>query len=349
MQYSQLGTTDIKVSRVCLGTMTWGQQNTESEAWEQLDYAFGQGVNFIDTAELYPVPRKEETQGRTEEFIGSWLRDRGGRDKVVLATKVMGRSDGSWFRPFTETTRLNREQITYAVEQSLKRLGTDYIDLYQLHWPDRPLNLFADSRGYKHIDSEDEISLDETLAVLDDLVKEGKIRHVGLSNETPWGTMKALHYAETKNLPRVNSVQNAYNLLNRLYEQGLAEVSIRENVSCLPYSPMAGGTLSGKYLGGALPDGSRRQLFTGFTDRYQKDAVDDAVAAYKTFAEEQGLSLVQLALKFVDTRSFVTASIIGATTMAQLKQNIAAFETSWTEELEQGVTRIYEKYPDPAP
>ena len=349
MQFSQFGITDIKVSRICLGTMTWGEQNTEQEAWEQLDYATGKGVNFIDTAELYPVPRREETQGRTEEYIGNWMEARGNRDKIVLATKVMGRSDMPWFRPFTDITRLNREQITYALEQSLKRLKTDYVDLYQLHWPDRPINLFDQSRGYKHIEDDDAVPLEETLGVLDDLVREGKIREVGLSNETPWATMKCLHHAETRGLPRVQSVQNAYNLLNRLYEHGLAEVSHREGVACLPYSPLGGGTLSGKYLGGALPEGSRRQLFGRFTDRYQKVNTDDAVAAYKALAEEHGLSLVQMALKFVDSRDFVTSTIIGATTMAQLEENMAAFEVEWTEELEQGVSRIFEKYPNPAP
>ena len=349
MHYSQLGTTDIKVSRVCLGTMTWGEQNTEAEAWEQLDYATGNGVNFIDTAELYPVPRREETLGLTETYIGNWMEARGNRDKLVLATKVLGRSDASWFRPFADITRLNREQITYALEQSLKRLKTDYVDLYQLHWPDRPINLFDASRGYKHIEDEDVVPLEETLGVLKDLVREGKIRHIGLSNETPWGTMKCLHYSETRDLPRVQSVQNAYNLLNRLYEHGLAEVSHREGVACLPYSPLGGGTLSGKYLGGALPEGSRRQLFGGFTNRYQKVNVEEAVTAYKALAEDHGLSLVQLAQKFVDSRDFVTSSIIGATTMDQLKENIAAFELEWSDELEQGVNGIFEKYPNPAP
>ncbi|WP_417624482.1 aldo/keto reductase [Paremcibacter congregatus] len=349
MRYENLGRSNIKVSNICLGTMTWGQQNTEAEAWEQMDYAVASGINFFDTAELYPVPRKAETQGLTEAYIGSWLEARGGRDKVILGTKVVGRGDGDWFRPFSDTTRLNREQITYALEQSLRRLKTDYVDLYQLHWPDRPINLFADSRGYVHREAPDSIPLEETLQVLGDLVTQGKIRHVGVSNETSWGVMKALHHSETAKLPRVQSVQNAYNLLNRLYEQGLAEISAREGVSLLAYSPLGGGALSGKYLGGALPTGSRQQLFPGFASRYQGTAVEQAIGKYKRLAEDHGLTVVQLAQKFVDSRPFVTSSIIGATTLSQLQENIAAFEVPWTPELETGVNRIHLENPDPAP
>ncbi|PCI32920.1 MAG: aldo/keto reductase [Alphaproteobacteria bacterium] len=349
MRYNKLGRTDIRVSNICLGTMTWGEQNSQAEAREQMDYAVDQGVNFFDTAELYPVPRKRETFGRTEEFMGNWFSARGGRDKIILGTKVVGRSDADWFRQHANITRLNRQQICEALDNSLRRLKTDYIDLYQLHWPDRPMNLFSGSRGYDHHDAADSIPLAETLEVLDDLVKEGKIRHVGLSNETAWGVMKCLHHGEQENLPRVQSIQNAYNLLNRLFEQDLAEVSLREQVSLLAYSPLGGGSLSGKYLDGQLPIGSRQQLFPGFADRYTKPGVEQAILKYRALAAENGLTLVQLALKFIDSRPFVTSSIIGATTMDQLRENIAAFEVTWNDELEQAVTEIHLENPDPAP
>ena len=241
MRYNKLGRTDIKVSNICLGTMSWGEQNSQAEAWAQMDYAVGEGINFFDTAELYPVPRKQETSGLTEEYMGNWFAARGGRDKIILGTKVMGRSDADWFRKNGNTTRLNRQQICEALDNSLRRLKTDYIDLYQLHWPDRPMNLFSESRGYVHNDAVDSIPLGETLAVLDDLITQGKIRHVGLSNETAWGVMKCLNHAEQDGLPRVQSIQNAYNLLNRLFEQGLTEISLREEVSLLVYSPLGGG------------------------------------------------------------------------------------------------------------
>lgn len=349
MRYNRLGRTDIAVSNICLGTMTWGEQNSAQDARDQMDYAVDQGINFIDTAELYPVPRRKETFGRTEGYIGNWMAERGGRDKIILATKVVGRSGDDWFRTNANITRLNREQITEALEQSLKRLKTDYVDLYQLHWPDRPLNIFADSRGYVHNDQDDTIPLAETLEVLDDLIKQGKIRHVGLSNETAWGTMKSLHHAEQDDLPRVQSVQNAYNMLNRLFEQDLAEVSLREDVSLLAYSPIAGGALSGKYLDGKLPEGSRLQLFPEFSGRTRKPGVDTAIAKYLSLAEEMGLTLIQLAHKFVDSRPFVTSSIIGATTMDQLRENIAAFDGEWNDGLEQAVTEIHLENPDPAP
>lgn len=349
MRYNRLGRTDLKVSNICLGTMTWGEQNSEQDAAEQMDYAVEQGINFFDTAELYPVPRSRETSGRSEEYIGNWMAARGGRDKIILGTKVIGRSRDDWFRTNANVTRLNREQITEALEKSLRRLKTDYVDLYQLHWPDRPINLFSNSRGYVHNDQADIIPLSETLAVLNDLVQQGKIRHVGLSNETPWGVMKCLHHAEQENIPRVQSVQNAYNLLNRLFEQGLSEVSLREDVSLLVYSPIAGGALSGKYLGGKLPVGSRQQLFPAFADRYRKPAVSPAIRKYLSLAEDRGITLLQLAQKFVDSRPFVTSSIIGATSMDQLRENIAAFDMDWDDDLEQGVTEIHLENPDPAP
>jgi len=349
MRYNKLGRTDVTISNICLGSMTWGEQNSEQEAWDQMDYAAGKGINFIDTAELYPVPRKRETFGRTEEYIGTWLQERGGRDKIILGTKVVGRSDADWFRANASITRLNRQQITEALEQSLKRLKTDYVDLYQLHWPDRPLNIFSDSRGYVHNDQDDIIPLSETLAVLGDLVKQGKIRHIGLSNETAWGTMKCLHHAEQSDVPRVQSIQNAYNLMNRLFEQDLAEVSLREEASLLAYSPIGGGALSGKYLKGALPQGSRHHLFPDFSTRYTGSSAVAAIEKYSALAADMGVTLTQLAHKFVDSRPFVASSIIGATTMAQLSENIAAFDLDWTDELEQAVNDIHLQNPDPAP
>ncbi|MBL4802330.1 MAG: aldo/keto reductase [Emcibacter sp.] len=349
MRYNKLGRTDLKVSNICLGTMTWGEQNTEQDAGAQMDYAVDQGINFFDTAELYPVPRRKETFGFTEQYIGNWMAARGGRDKIILGTKIVGRSGMDWFRSSANITRLNREQITEALEQSLRRLKTDYVDLYQLHWPDRPLNLFSDSRGYVHDDQTEVIPLAETLGVLDDLVRQGKIRHVGLSNETAWGVMKCLNHGEQDGVPKIQSIQNAYNLLNRLFEQGLSEVSLREDVSLLAYSPIAGGALSGKYLDGKLPMGSRQQLYPDFADRYRKPGVEAAIEKYRTLAQNNGITLLQLAQKFVDSRPFVGSSIIGATTMDQLKENIAAFDVNWSEDLEQGVNEIHLQNPDPAP
>ena len=253
MEYRKLGNTDIDVSVICLGTMTWGEQNTMEEGHEQMDYALDQGVNFFDAAELYPIPPKAETQGRTEECIGSWFKKTGNREKVILATKVAGRSPMNWFRG--DGTKLDRENIEAAIDASLDRLQTDYIDLYQLHWPDRPMSMFGSGGiGYKHIESES-ISINETLKVLSDLVASGKIRYVGLSNETPWGLSEFLKYSEMNNLPRVVSVQNAYNFLNRTYEQGMSEYFHRSQVGLLAYSPLAQGYLTGKYIDGARPEG----------------------------------------------------------------------------------------------
>jgi len=349
MKFNKLGKSGLKVSNICLGTMTWGEQNSEAEAWEQMDYAAEKGINFFDTAELYPVPRRRETQGLTEEYLGNWMAERGNRDDLIIASKVCGRADADWFRPDGMLTRLNKQQITYAVEQSLGRLKTDYIDLYQLHWPDRPINLFNQSRGYTHVQTDDVIALEETLMALDDLVQAGKIRHVGQSNETAWGMMKCLHLAESRDLPRMETVQNAYNLLNRLYEQDLAEVSLREDVALLAYSPLGGGSLSGKYIGGSLPDGSRQKLFPEFGTRYTTTGALVAIEKYHALAAAFDISPVALALKFVDSRAFVGSTIIGATTMDQLAADIAAFDLQWTDELEEAVNKIHLENPDPAP
>jgi len=263
VEYRKLGRTDISVSPICLGTMTWGEQNTEAEGHAQLNYALDRGINFIDTAESYSIPPRAETQGSTERIIGSWLKARGTRDKVILATKVAGRSDRSWLRPNSGGPRLDRENINYAIEHSLKRLQTDYVDLYQLHWPDRALPLFAagtttyQARSHS---SEAEVPIEETLEALRDLVKTGKVRHIGLSNETAWGTSRFIQGWDKGHGPRVVSIQNAYNLLNRTFEIGLAEIAVRENVGLLAYSPLAQGYLTGKYQGGARPPGTRSNL-----------------------------------------------------------------------------------------
>ncbi len=347
MEYRKLGRTGLDVSVICLGTMTWGEQNTEAEAHEQMDYALDQGVNFIDTAELYPVPPKEETQGRTEEYIGTWLKARGNRDKVVLATKVVGKSDATYFRGTGEISRLNATDITDAVDKSLKRLQTDYIDLYQIHWPERSTNFFG-KLGYNHVEDENPIELQETLEALGDLVKSGKIRNVGLSNESAWGTMKYLELSDKLGLPRMASVQNPYNLLNRSYEVGLAEVSIREECGLLAYSPLAMGMLSGKYLGGQMPEGSRFSLFNRF-QRYTTDAAYKMTEKYVALAKENGLDPSQMALAFINSRRFVTSNIIGATTMGQLKTNIGSIDIELSEDILKSIEDIHSEHPYPCP
>ncbi len=336
------------MSEVCLGTMTWGQQNTEAQAHEQLDYALAQGINFIDTAEMYPVPPRAETQGRTEAYIGSWLAARGRRDDVVIATKVAGPADRNgigYIRP--APVRLDKRNIREAIEGSLRRLRTDYIDLYQLHWPDRRAPLFGQT-DYVHTPADDEVPIEDTLAALAELVAEGKVRAIGLSNETAWGTMRFLHLAETLGLPRVASIQNAYSLVNRTFESGLSEVALREDAGLLPYSPLGGGTLSGKYLGGAKPPGARMTLFTRFT-RYDSPQGQRAIAAYVALAREHGWDPSQMALAFCAMRSFVTSTIIGATTMEQLKSDIAAFDLQPSTELLAGIEAIHKESPNPCP
>lgn len=347
MQYSELGRTGLKVSRICLGTMTFGQQNTEAEGHAQLDYAQGAGVNFFDMAELYPVPARAETSGATEAIVGSWLKARGRRDDVVIASKVVGRSAMTWFRQDGAQSRLTKAQILEAIEGSLRRLGTDYIDLYQLHWPDRAIRLWGGMTFDDYAD--DYAAFEDTLDVLQGLVTAGKVRHVGVSNETPWGVMKFLKASEAGGAPRMVSIQNAYSLVNRTFEWGLAEIALREQVGLLAYSSLGQGYLSGKYRHGALPPKSRKAEFPQFLKRYEGPRAEEAINAYVDLAHHLGLEPAALALKFVDSRPFVTATIIGATSLDQLKANMAAFELTWTAELEAAVTALHEIQPNPCP
>lgn len=349
MDFRALGRTDIKVSLICLGTMTWGEQNTEADAHAQLDYALDRGINFIDAAEMYPVPPRAETQGRTERHIGTWLKARGNRDKVVIATKVAGRGGGprgdfAWLRNDGQPPNLSRAQIMEAVDKSLARLQTDYIDLYQTHWPDRSTNNFGKAE-YKYAE-EETVAIAETVAALTDLVKAGKIRSFGVSNETPWGVAEHLRVAGSKGLEYVASIQNPYSLLNRWYEVGLAEFAHRESVGLLAYSPLAMGVLSGKYLGGAKPPGARLTLFSRFT-RYSNPQVERATERYVALARQNGLDPAQMALAYVNTRPFVTANIIGATTMEQLKADIDSIDVKLSQEVLDGIEAIHRDQPNP--
>jgi aryl-alcohol dehydrogenase-like predicted oxidoreductase len=331
MEYRRLGRTDLKVSLICLGTMTWGQQNTEADGHAQMDYALDQGVNFFDTAELYSIPPRAETQGSTERIIGSWFKSRGARDKVILATKVAGRSENTWFRDDGSPAELSRPQIEEAVDKSLKRLQTDYIDLYQIHWPDRPMPWGSNPTVYQHQEG-DSHPIAETVEIMTDLVKAGKIRHFGLSNESAWGTMTFLKHAEAKGMARVQSIQNAYSLLNRTYEVALAEVSLREQVSLLAYSPLAQGST----------------LFNR-GQRYENPTAEAAIRKYLALARELGLDPAQMALAFVNSRPFVTSTIIGATRMEQLKTDIASVEVTITPELEKRINAIHVEHCNPCP
>lgn len=346
MQYRKLGRTDIDVSMICLGTMTWGEQNSETEAHQQLDMALDTGVNFIDTAEMYPVPPKQETYSLTEQYIGNWLKQRQNRDKVILATKVAGKAD--WL-PYLRDGKncFNRENIEAALNDSLKRLQTDYIDLYQLHWPDRKTNFFG-RLGFSYDPDDDPVPIEETLQVLADIVKSGKVRYIGLSNETPWGVMRFLHLAETLNLPRIVSVQNPYNLLNRSYEVGLSEISHREDCGLLAYSPLAFGALSGKYLHGAKPEGARLTLFERF-DRYSNPQALRAIEAYVNLARESALDAAQMALAYVNCRPFVTSNIIGATNLQQLRSNLDSIHISLSDDVLEKIEQIHTEIPNPSP
>lgn len=346
MEKRQLGNSGIEVSAIALGTMTWGEQNSEAEAFEQIRVAREAGVNFIDTAEMYPVPPIARTYGETERIIGNYFARFGGRADWVLASKVAGPHRIEHIR--NGSTRLNRANITAALDASLERLKTDYLDLYQLHWPDRQTNFFG-QLGYVHDAADnDAVAIEDTLEVLADLVASGKVRQVGLSNETPWGVHRFLHLAETRGWPRVVSIQNPYSLLNRSYEVGLAEISIREKVGLLAYSPLAFGVLSGKYLNGERPANSRLALFDRF-QRYNNPEVERATEAYVALAREHGVDPTQLALAYVTSRPFVTSNIIGATNLDQLASNLASVELKLTDELLAGIEAIHVRQPNPAP
>lgn len=345
MQYDTLGPTGLQVSKICLGTMTFGEQNTEAEGHEQLDYALDQGINFIDTAEMYSVPGRKETQGSTERIIGTWIQKRNNRDKFILATKVTGPSGMTWIR---NPLRFTRDQILAAIEGSLQRLQTDYVDLYQLHWPERKTNFFG-KRSFVYDPSDEwEDNFLDILRTLDEIRQAGKIRHFGISNETAWGTMHYLHLADKYNLPRCVSVQNPYNLLNRTYEVGLAEISIREKCGLLAYSPLAFGLLSNKYHEGTDSDRDRLNRFKQLS-RYNHETARSAASAYYQLAKNNGMSLAQMALAYVNTRPFVTSNIIGATTMEQLKENIDSINLHLSEEVLSEIEAIQNRIPNPAP
>mgnify|MGYP001372840267 FL=1 len=345
MKYTTILHTDIQVSKICLGTMTWGNQNTQNEGFEQMDYALEKGVNFFDTAELYPVPANAETYADTERIIGNWFEQRKNRDKVVLATKIAG--PGA-YTAHIRTTGFTPDSIREALEGSLIRLKTDYIDLYQLHWPERNANFFGKRDYAADADEQWAVNFQEILKTLEGFIKEGKIRHIGLSNETPWGAMKYLALAEHKNLPQMKTIQNPYSLLNRTFEVGNAEVSHREHLGLLAYSPLAFGVLSGKYRGGKLPEKSRLKLFPRMA-RYSSKEATAATEAYATIAAKHNLTLTQLSLAFVTDRPFVTSNIIGATTMEQLAENIATADVTLSADILAEIDAVHNRIPNPAP
>ncbi len=345
MKFKKLGVTDLNVSLICLGTMTWGTQNTEKEAYEQMDYSLERGVNFFDTAELYSVPPDAKSYGKTEVMIGNWFEKRKNRDKIILASKVAG-PGCDWIR--NGENNFNEKNIGKAIEGSLRRLKTDYIDLYQLHWPERSTNCFG-RREYVHREDERNWNdFESILNALEKYTKSGKIRYIGLSNETPYGLSKYLELSKNKNLPRVMSVQNPYSLVNRTYEVGMSEISIREKCGLLVYYPLAAGALSGKYRNGQMPKNARMTLFKGW-ERMINPLAMKAYDEYYNLAKEYNLSMVQLAQAFVNSRPFVTSNIIGATTMEQLKENINSIDIELTDEIMKKINLIHNNNPNPSP
>jgi len=346
MQFRKLGRTDLNVSALCLGTMTWGEQNTEADAFAQLERAKQAGINFIDTAEMYPVPPRAETYASTERIIGNWFARRGDRADWILASKVAGPGNGITHIRDGQL-KFNRQHLVAALDASLQRLQTDWIDLYQLHWPERPTNFFG-KLGYEHVQNELDTPFEETLEVLDEQVKAGKIRHIGLSNETPWGTMKLLQLAQSRGWPRAVSIQNPYNLLNRSFEVGLAEVAIREQCGLLAYSPLAFGMLSGKFENGARPANARLTLFSRFS-RYANPQSVAACSRYVGIARDHGLDPAQMALAFVTQQPFVTSNIIGATSLEQLDSNLASLDLVLGEDVIEAIAAVHRDHPNPAP
>lgn len=346
MNYIKLPNSNLNVSKICLGTMTFGNQNTESEAHSQLDYAVERGINFLDTAEMYPIGGNAQIFGSTERFIGSWLAKIGAskREKLVIATKIAGPNRGLDY--IRQPLDFSKKSITDAVELSLKNLQTDYIDLYQMHWPERVMNMFG-KRGLTKIDANWQENFFEVLTIFDGLIKEGKIKHIGVSNENPYGVMKYLNESEKHHLPRIVSIQNPYSLLNRLFEVGLSEIAMRENVGLLAYSPLGFGFLTGKHLNGIQPD-SRLGLFPNFI-RYTNENCFTAIQFYKKLADDNGLTLTEMALAFVNQQDFVASTIIGATNLEQLKENIDAFEITLPDDVVNQINAIQEIVPNPAP
>ncbi|WP_053992701.1 aldo/keto reductase [Mangrovimonas sp. TPBH4] len=345
MIYTTLPHTDIKVSKICLGTMTWGNQNTQEEGFAQMDMALDKGINFFDTAEMYPVPASPETQGSTSTIIGNWLKERGNRDKVIIASKIVGRP--SDYTAHIRTTGLQGDSIQEALNTELKRLQTDYIDLYQIHWPERETNTFG-TRDYKHNPNDAwEDNFKEVLHKLDLQIKAGKIRHVGLSNEKAWGTMRFLEESKKNSLPRMKTIQNAYSLLNRTFEGDLAEISMRENIGLLAYSPMAFGVLSGKYIKGTAADNARLKLFPRFS-RYSSEQCTEATKRYLEIAEDNNMTLAQMSLAFVTQQPFVTSNIIGATNLEQLEENIGSIHITLNDDILKAINEVHTLIPNPA-
>lgn len=344
MEYTTLSTTDLKVSKICLGTMSYGAQVSEPDAFKQMDMAIDMGVNFFDTAEMYAIPPSKENYAKTETIIGKWFESTKNRDKVVLATKVMGPNRYPFVRD--GNCRLDKKNIETALNDSLKRLKTDYVDLYQLHWPDRHINWFG-QRGYIHNPNEQITPIEETLIALEDIKKSGKVKHFGLSNETPWGTIHFLQLAKEKGYPRMVSIQNVYNILNRHYEIHMAEVSHRENIGLLAYSPLGFGVLGGRYFDGNKPENGRFTLYPKFADRYQQTHVQEIAKKYQSLAQEYNLTLPQLALAFVNRQPFVTSNIIGASNSEQLKEDIQTAEIKLSKEILKEIENIHERFPNP--